>query len=213
MSASIYDIEIIGMSGKIGSGKDYIAKEKLVEALNNKNPKRTAFVAFADHLKIDVISKYNIEFDRVYVKKDAESRTLLQNHGMECREKYGKDVWVRAVDARIKLEMANGIERIIITDLRLQNEMEYLQYIGATLVRVEAPRRTHLKLLNECNGDDTAYTEIATHISETDLDARIDEFDYVIHNEEDGYKVKDNMFVKVDDLDYQLEELVNTICN
>ena len=44
---------------------------------------RTMHLAFADHFKIDACSKHNLEYDRIFVKKDYESRKILQITGTE----------------------------------------------------------------------------------------------------------------------------------
>lgn len=56
---------IIGLIGHQGVGKNYIAEKVLPDILPQEN---TVVLAFADHFKIDCITKYNADYDKVYMK-------------------------------------------------------------------------------------------------------------------------------------------------
>ena len=81
MSAPKRIREIIGLLGHQGVGKNYIAEKILPEILINS--RNTVVLAFADHLKIECISKLGADFDKVYGEKDYETRKLLQITGTE----------------------------------------------------------------------------------------------------------------------------------
>jgi CO dehydrogenase nickel-insertion accessory protein CooC1 len=109
-------VEIIGLLGHQGVGKNYIAEKILPKLLPNKN---TVVLAFADHFKIDCISKYGAEYDKVYGEKDFKTRKLLQKVGTEeGRNKYGDDIWIKTLDNWIKTLNSRGVERFIISDVR-----------------------------------------------------------------------------------------------
>ena len=165
---------VIGVSGKLGVGKDFISN--IIEQHLSINHK-VIRLAFADLLKILTMIEYDISFDRVYVKKDEESRQLLQNIGAEYRKK-SLDFWIKGIDSQINIFQHKGFDAFIITDVRYQNEADYIKSIGK-LIRIVAPIRNQIKLEEESNNN----PDIKNHLSETDLDNY--EFDYIIKNDPD----------------------------
>jgi len=86
------NIELYGFSGKLGSGKNFIA-EKVFKEMFYDVP--TLIMAFADQFKIDCIVLDNINREEIFHKKTETSRKMLQKRGTEeGREKYGEDIWV-----------------------------------------------------------------------------------------------------------------------
>lgn len=173
--------EIYAMSGKLGSGKDYIAKEFL---LANLPDKPTMFVSFADHFKIDAISKYGMDADVVFGFKPrtAEVRKYLQVAGTEeGRMKFGEDIWIRTLEAWIYLHSKRGIERFIITDCRFENEKRAIEQWDGKVIRVLAPSRSEARLKQEADSNNVPVEFISNHPSETSLDN--ENFDYIIYNE------------------------------
>ena len=61
--------EIIGLLGNQGVGKNYIA-----DILVNKSSISTLVIAFADHFKVDCVCKHNMDYNKVFHKKDNETR-------------------------------------------------------------------------------------------------------------------------------------------
>jgi hypothetical protein len=155
-------INIYAFSGKLGTGKDYLARKFIkINDLHNY-----AYVCFSDIIKLNTIVFDKIDFDRVFVAKDEESRSLLQRNGTENgRNKYGEDVWIRYMHNSIRMHAMRGIKNVIITDLRFKNEYEYLNALGAVIFRIEAPQRHRDKVIEEFGTD-----RVMTHSSETDLD-------------------------------------------
>lgn len=173
------NIEIIGVSGKLGSGKNYITENILFNLLT---PKKTVMLAFADHLKIEVIAKDNIEYERVFIKKDTESRTKLQKRGTEeGRNVYGENIWINTIQQWMRVFTERGIERVIIIDVRFKNEADFIKSIGGTLIHVNAPDRTQQKYIEETNNNHSEIELIKNHTSETDLD-NYKKFDFEIDN-------------------------------
>lgn len=175
------EAEIYALSGKLGSGKDYIAKEFLLANLPKKN---TLFVSFADHFKIDAISKFGMEADVVFGFKPrtAEVRKYLQIAGTEeGRLKYGEDIWIKTLEAWMYLHSKRGVERFIITDCRFPNEKQAVESWGGKVIRVLAPSRTEARLKQEAESNNVPVEYISQHPSETSLDN--EHFDYVIHND------------------------------
>lgn len=165
-------MKIIGLSGKIGSGKSTFAailKELLREEgyiVEERN--------FADKLKkicfeLTGVYGYTQEEKNIYIADyDKNVGEILQQIGTEAlRNNFDKDVWVKST-----LRALNPNVYYIIGDLRFENEAEILRSRGALLVRL--------------NGDPAKVRENSgrdlNHISETALD-NYAHFDFVYQND------------------------------
>lgn len=153
---------LIGFTGKLGSGKDTAA----LTAIKNGFTR----VAFADVLK-RVAENIN-PYVRVYrgaptqlsyflewcdwdwdsAKKNYSVRGFLQNLGVAIRRE-DPEFWVRAAGIEKALE-EHG--RVVVSDVRFPNEVQYIEDLGGTVVRIVRPGK---------NGD--------SHISETALDGYV----------------------------------------
>ena len=159
------------------------------------------FFSFADHLKVECLSRtsndeldFDIGFKSFFDKKTQKSRNMLQTYGTENgRDRYHINIWVRAVQTWIHLQLdrLNNLQRqisdikfipvFIICDVRFLNETEFIKNIGGKIVRINAPQRNHIRLLEESNSNQTTYSNICSHSSETSLDKY--EFKYNINND------------------------------
>ena len=197
------NIEIIGFSGKLGSGKNYIVENLFFPTLTLLKP--TLCMAFADHIKVDLCVKKNIEYDKLFFSKDAETRRLLQLEATENgRMIYGDDIWINTLDTWIKIYASRGIKQFIITDVRFENEFEYIKSLGGINILVIATDRVTQKLFEESYGDEYKMNEIKSHSSEKGLDHMIDKFDYVIYN-----NINDNPNIIED----RVTDILKNICN
>jgi hypothetical protein len=141
-------VHVIGIGHKARHGKDTFARA-LIEA----RPDLVQRFAFADALKALARVRHGM------TRKDAP---LLQRLGLEARE-HDVEVWLRAVywaieDARPAIA--------VITDVRFENEAEFVRGMGGTLVRV-----------SRVSEDGVPYVDPsrpATHVSETALDGYTD---------------------------------------
>jgi len=110
----------IGLIGLAGSGKDTAAKA-LIKAGYHR-------VAFADELKsLAHYFGWNGE-------KDDDGRLLLQELGMACR-RYDQNFWIRHVSKYIDKTTV----KIVFTDVRFQNEADYVRKRGGIIVRIVRP--------------------------------------------------------------------------
>lgn len=167
---------LIGLSGKMGVGKDYIAHNVLMPYLEKKNIK-TLMIAFADQIKVNTSVKHNINLFDMYDTKNENIRRLLQKEGTENgRDKYGDNIWINYVDKWTDIYSKRGIQAFIIMDVRFKNEAEYIKSKNGLLIRIEAPLRNKERITNEKNS-----LEIQKHISEIDLDDY--KFDNIINND------------------------------
>lgn len=175
---------IIGISGKLGSGKDYICNNVIIPILKNKD---CTFLqmCFADQIKVNVMTKNNIDFEDVYVNKNKQTRTLLQTEGTELgRDLLGDDIWIRYFENWMSVYKSRGIDHFIVTDVRFQNEIEYIKQSGGILIRIDAPKRNYQRLFTESNGDLDVLHKLSTHISECNLDnLSNDNYDLIIKND------------------------------
>lgn len=175
------NIEIFGLSGKVGSGKNYVAENILCPMLTEKN---TVVLSFADHFKIDAIAKDKIKYEEVFIKKTKESRVALQKRGTEeGRDVYGPMVWVDVLTNWIRVLSERGVQRVIIGDVRFKSEAQAIKELGGLLIRVNSPQRNLQKLMQESGGDQTIINQISSHVSEIELD-EYEEFDLVLDNDE-----------------------------
>jgi len=187
-STCSHSIEFYGFSGKMGSGKDFLAN-KLKEKLDFKP---WCHLAIADTFKIEGVAKNDLDFEKVFVKKDENTRIILQQLGTEKgRMIYGEDIWLKHTFVWIKLHISRGIIRFFLTDIRFPNELEWFKTIEkrlkewddkinatVTTIRVEAPQRNLQRVRSE-----TDDPEKISHSSETSLDNCHDQFNYVIYND------------------------------
>lgn len=127
---------LIGISGKIGTGKTTLA-EHLCGELDGVR------MSFADALRREVHVSYGVPMELMLTRagKDttvADGRTtvreLLQMHGVFRRED-DPDYWVRQLDAKIQ-DVENVIKTVIVDDVRFANEAAMI-YRKGFLIRLE----------------------------------------------------------------------------
>ena len=91
----------------------------------------------ADQLKVETMIQFNIPFEKLYIKKDKDSRNLLQTFGTDIeRRRRGQDIWFRYVDAWIKVYQYRGKKYFIIPDIRFENEAEFIKSKGGILIKI-----------------------------------------------------------------------------
>lgn len=191
------DCEIYALSGKLGSGKNFIAENVLSPMLP---PRNSVFLSFADHFKVDAITKDGLSYDRVFHDKDEATRRALQIRGTEQgRNIYGEGIWIDTLITWMRIHHERGVRRFFICDTRFRNECAELKRLGAVTVRVVAPGRNDQRLNIEAGGDQDRKDAIASHPSETDLDLTI--FDHVVYND-----FGQDVFGQVRDLVFELRE-------
>jgi len=187
-------MEIIGLLGHQGVGKNYIAEVILPKVLKKKN---TVVLAMADHFKVDSICKHNLEYDKVFGEKDYYTRKKLQQIGTEeGRDKYGENIWVNILATWIKTLYNRGTERFIITDLRFQNEVNWCKSMGGKVIKICAPKRFMERVEKESLQNSSNKESIINHPSESGID-KIQNYDFMVNNDI-GY-----------DIENQISELFN----
>jgi len=173
-------MEIIGLLGHQGVGKNYIA-EKILPKILDKKP--YIVLALADHFKIDCICKHNAKYDKVYGKKDYDTRKLLQKIGTEeGRYIYGKNIWIKITETWIRIFNSRGIKRFIISDIRFQNEVDWIKSLGGIVIKINAYNRYMNRVKQEGNNEKQKIYNIINHPSEKQIDNVIN-YDFSINND------------------------------
>lgn len=180
-------MKIIGFQGKMGVGKNYIAQTILPSILPHHT--RIFYFAFADQVKIEWLRKHpTYTFDDVFITKQKEVRRSIQEYATHERDR-NPNTWIDTLHNHIQLIRHNYSHQpdilptivIVITDVRFQNEVEWIQKVGGRVYHILAPKRTHeytVRMKYE-----TAQTQ---HCSETDLDNISYDGTYLVHNDYDS---------------------------
>jgi len=124
--------------------------------------------------------------DRLGFKREKDGQ-FLQYIGTEWARKKDEDIWANTLLKNIKGSHSN----IYVTDLRFKNEFKLLRKNGFKLVRI---------IRDDASNDATYGNRNTQHQSEVDLlDIPLDEWDFVIYNNE-----------SLEELKFQLDNLVET---
>ena len=175
---------IIGLSGKMGSGKNYIAEQIIYPSF--KDDYNILIIGFGYLMKNELYARdKTLTYDELYDHKTFETRNKLQQYGTENgREKYHSDIWIRGLDIQIETfrRRSNDNCLVIVCDVRFVNEADYIKQKGGILFRINSPIRSNIRYLREANNDSIKYDLISTHKSETELNDY--KFDHLINNDD-----------------------------
>ena len=145
------NFKVIGISGKMRSGKDYVGS-----VLREKLQQESCLVlSFADQLKFDCLldemnstqkGNHNIYeisniFQKYFEHKPSEIRKKIQDYGMDKRQNVCEDYWIKNLYLHMLLHSFRGISLFIITDVRFENEYNFIKEIGGKIIKVVAPKR------------------------------------------------------------------------
>lgn len=180
---------IIGISGKLGSGKDTVAN--IIKATDPTFQSK----AYAYKLKqiVSILTSCSIEDTMTQEGKNTyipefelTIGQMLQQLGTNVlREGFNKNVWINA----LMLELSKSKGNYIITDCRFKNEADAIKNAGGFLIRVNRPDNP---IARNSNRD-------LSHPSETDMDDYTG-FDAVIENDAD-----------LESLENKVKELISSI--
>jgi hypothetical protein len=188
--------KIIGISGKIGSGKDTFA-ELLAEQLHGKVERH----ALADKLRLiteivsgvrmttthevnkpfcNEIRNYTQDQKNIVIKQFNKTiGETLQLVGTDLfRDNYDTDIWVKSFFNKELDDKLNDGKIIVVPDVRFINEANYILKEGGYLIRLEGdPMGIRENSLRDLN-----------HISETNLDDYTN-FSKIIYNDKKDIQV------------------------
>jgi hypothetical protein len=123
-------MEVIGLSGKAGQGKDAIFESIL-------RPRGWRRWTFAHPIKAAGVG-FGFDMEDVTTRKPRHVREWLQRYGTEeHRDKYNEDFWIKEAEYWLHvLSRDIGTEKIVFTDVRFPNEARWIKSKGGVLVRV-----------------------------------------------------------------------------
>jgi len=130
--------KIIGISGYARSGKDTFYSRS---ALHLKSRKLDSVrYAFADALKeeLDGLLKEYVGIS-AFSEKDKEKeiiRPLLVTYGTELRRKLNPNCWIEKIQDRVLSDAKQG-KYVFITDVRFENEAQWIKNQGGKMVYIE----------------------------------------------------------------------------
>lgn len=161
---------LIGITGKKGVGKSTLS------AMLKEEIPGAEVIAFADALKQDVADMVAASIlvvppigrDWLDAHKGTVFGPLCQGIGSLMREVVSQDYWVDVLADEIE-----GLDAVIIPDVRYENEAAYIHKHGGLLVAIEGPSRWV---------GDQRDTQ---HPSESNVDKVRQLADVVIHNSAD----------------------------
>lgn len=141
-------LTIVGLHGKAGAGKD-TAAQYLAEALQARQ-RKTATMAFAEPMRAALLAMgvpssyiYNRELKEQPVPGFGRSyRELAQTMGTEWGRTYnGDDFWIQLLAERVVVLGTAGRlpDVLLVTDVRFQNEADWIKARGGLLVHVVRP--------------------------------------------------------------------------
>lgn len=176
---------LLGLCGKMGCGKDYLANNMIIPYIENILRKKCIQMSFADQIKVNVMAKSGIDYRDVFEQKTIVTRMLLQKEGTENgRNVLGDKIWIKYMDSWIKVYKNRGFAAFVIPDVRFQNEVEYIKSQNGIVVKVVAPERSMNRAVRESGGNSELLKQITSHQSECDLDDLDNiNFDAVIRND------------------------------
>ena len=123
--------KVLGLSGKAGSGKDYVAD--LFETVF-----LTSRIAFADAVRDEVAERFP-ELDPYTKPYPDEVRSLLQWWGTEFRRSQDPDYWVARAMERLDATLSSSPpELVVFTDVRFANEAEAIRERGGFVAEIIA---------------------------------------------------------------------------
>lgn len=172
---------LIGFSGKMGTGKNYIAERVLPLVLSKFiNNAQYFYMAFGDQMKVELgCRRPELTYDLLFEKKTKEVRQLLQKYGTENgRHVHGENIWINSLNMWMEMHKRRSPDTnniFVVTDVRFKNEARWIESKNGVLIRVDAPCRNEDRIKQE------ESQEIQHHVSETDLDDY--PFKHVIKNE------------------------------
>lgn len=185
---------VLGMSGKMGVGKNYISDTIVVPTLLDMFATKgytliPYYYSFGSFIKTHIYARDttdSLSFENMFIRKTPEVRSTLQSYGTDIvRNTIRDDVWIRELDMWMRIQVhqlnqlpakhsQNMIPLFVIQDIRFQNEYEFVRKMQNSLViRVEAPSRNKDRVLSEIANEH--------HVSETDLDMAF--FEHVLQND------------------------------
>ena len=170
----------LAFGGKKHSGKTTLAE--YCADIHDLEP-----LSFADELKMNLV-EIGVEPDRLFGKRDANSRALMQAYGEVMRDQ-DPDYWLKIGVKKVK-EFEQALpqgEGFTFDDMRYANEAEALSKMGFTLIKVVREGYAHEEdnHPSEAGLPDEVYVHILV-VKNKDLDSLYRMIDEIIEEEQEG---------------------------
>lgn len=132
-------MKLVGISGKIGTGKTYIA-DLLVKAFHPRGMR----MSFADPVKREVAEAYNIPLEDCYSAEGKAKivngygktvREILQWWGTDYRRAADPDYWTKAMG--LMLDRITAADVVVIDDVRFPDEARFVLDRGGFMARLD----------------------------------------------------------------------------
>lgn len=130
-------MNIIGITGAAGSGKDTLA-----EMIKDDGWERFAYADALKHICMDYLG---LSYNDAYTQEGKlryndfwgmTNREILQKIGTEAmRNGFCKDVWIKIAELKLK-DMLDKGKKIIVTDVRFDNEAELIEKLGGCVIKI-----------------------------------------------------------------------------
>lgn len=131
---------LIGFSGPAGCGKDTAAMALARHHISYDS------MAFAETLKKGICEMFFLERDVFDSRESKEAtipgiekspRELAQIIGTDCiRKMIGEDTWIHIMARRYAVFCKTGLKRMAITDVRFENEAEWVRSNGGSIIHI-----------------------------------------------------------------------------
>ena len=141
-------MKLIGLTGPAGSGKDTVGT--ILSSLHNFSK-----FSLADPIRFAIMGMFGTSYAEMNDRLLKESvidwigkspRQLMQTLGTEWgRQHVASDIWLRIAERKIEtLRAANSIDDypiagIVITDIRFDNEADWLRKLGGSVWHIHRP--------------------------------------------------------------------------
>ena len=156
-------LTVVGFTGKAGSGKDHMGK--MLWRTHGFFP-----LAFADALKAIVSSEFDIPIsDMLGGHKTEKARTALQVYGTDNRRASDPQVWIKHLESHLRLISDRiGIRRFSVTDVRFQNEADWIRSLGGFVIWLQGRTNTGLTEKQQQHSSETQDIE-ADYVVKNDV--------------------------------------------
>jgi len=140
---------IIGLVGKQGAGKDVVGDYLVANHAYFKT-------AFANPIKNKICEMLNITLEEYDVfKRSMWASTSSLNSFIGRELVVGVGAIMREVNENRFIEYVNEnlTENTVITDVRFENELDYIESVGGVILKIERPGIKEFKHHTECIAD------------------------------------------------------------
>lgn len=126
-------VKLIGIVGRAGSGKSTLASS-LCALLPRAVP-----LSLATPFKLEGVALDGLPLVEVFgpEAKSPATRQYLQRAGTEAgRATHGDDIWLKHAEADIYRLSRYGTQRVVVDDIRFDNEAEWVRSNGGVLIKL-----------------------------------------------------------------------------